>query len=310
MRTGPFEIAGIAAYPTRQAWDAAATEILGTVLTRWNLTIDGAPFTGGQGGTVLRVRTESGGPAVLKVGFPHEEAVYEAVGLAALPPGTAPAVLRQDPWSWALLLEEILPGDPLSRARLPTVEALRCGGALLARIAATGPVAGLPALAEVVHGYASVARARWDGHRSRLERLGATDLVAAAIDELDALADGGLTTGFVHGDFNPGNILRAGGGWAVIDPKPMTGDPCYDLWPLVSQLGSPFTATDPVAALTDQLTHAADSAGLDPVRCARWAFARSGLNVSWYLAEDEHDYAAADAGRLRHWVTVRSALVG
>jgi streptomycin 6-kinase len=38
----------------------------------------------------------------------------------------------------------------------------------------------------------------------------------------------------LHGDFNPGNVLSWGDGrWAVIDPKPMIGDPAYDPWPLV-----------------------------------------------------------------------------
>jgi streptomycin 6-kinase len=38
----------------------------------------------------------------------------------------------------------------------------------------------------------------------------------------------------LHGDFNPGNVLAGRTGtWVAIDPKPMIGDPAYDLWPLL-----------------------------------------------------------------------------
>jgi streptomycin 6-kinase len=47
----------------------------------------------------------------------------------------------------------------------------------------------------------------------------------------------------VHGDFNPGNLLAAEREpYLAIDPKPMIGDPAYDPWPLVAQLGSPLEA--------------------------------------------------------------------
>ncbi len=308
MECRPFETAAIAAYPTRAAWDAAAVEILGTVLSRWRLTA-GETFLGGYSGTVLRVTTEVGTPAVLKLGYPHEEAIFEAVGLQALG-GCAPEVLDQDPWSWAMLLEEILPGTPLAVAELPVRDALKAGASLLGRIAASGPTAGLPTLTSIVHGYVAVARSRWNGQVERLERLGAADHVASAIDELEVLADSGPSAAFVHGDYNPGNILRFDDRWVVVDPKPMVGDPSFDLWPLIAQLGSPFGAGRAPELLAARLALGADEAGVDPVRAARWSFARTGLNVSWYLEEQNLALAARDADELRVWAGVRSAVMG
>lgn len=303
-----FETAGIAAYPTRARWDADAVELLGTVLARWNLTA-GRTYPGGFSATVLEVTQEDGTPAVLKVGYPHEEAIAEAVALGAFPDGAAPRLLRQDPWAWAMLLERIEPGTSLLAAELPPEEALGCGAELLARIAAVGPVPGIPALVTVVRQYAAVARARWAEQLPAIDELGATELVDSALDELVALAADDTATAMVHGDFNPGNVLRSGEGWVAIDPKPMTGDACFDLWPLVSQLGSPFTRADPVAALARQLTAAAAASGCDPVRSARWAFARTGLNVTWYLQERNTELAAADVAALRVWAALREQVI-
>lgn len=307
MQCRAFEIAGIAAYPTRAAWDAAAVDILGSVLSRWRLT-PGEPFVGGYSGSVLRVTTADGLPAVLKVGYPHEEAVLEAVGLQALG-AAAPEVLDQDPWSWAMLLEEIRPGIRLSVSDLPVRRRLLDGAALLARIGATGPVVGLPMLADVVHEYVAVARARRDGQLERLQRLDAVALVGEAIDELEALADSGPANAFVHGDFNPGNILSRGADWIVVDPKPTVGDPSYDLWPLVAQLGSPFGAGRAREVLIERLAVGAAEAGLDPVRATRWAFARTGLNVSWYLEEQNIALAARDVAELRVWADIRRSVI-
>ena len=301
-----FESTAIGAYATKPAWDAVAVEILGVMLERWALT-PGRVLMGGYTGTVLEVTGADGAPAVLKIGFPHVEGIAEAVALAAFPSGTAPAVLRQDPWTWAMLLERITPGIPLSEAGLPPDEALVVGAELLARIAASPIPRGVPTLASVVREYTTLARARADEQHGPLGDLGVRELVTAAIDDLDdlALADG---TAMVHGDFNPGNILKSGGGWACVDPKPMVGDSAYDLWPLVSQLGAPFGAADPASTLAGQLTLAAGTAGIDPVRAARWAVGRTALNVTWYLAEGLPDLAARDAAELPVWGRARDLL--
>ncbi len=52
----------------------------------------------------------------------------------------------------------------------------------------------------------------------------------------------------VHGDANPGNVLAARREpWLVIDPKPMVGDPSYDLCPLLVQVDDPSVRTTPCA---------------------------------------------------------------
>src|SRR6187431_1984556 len=118
-----FEVAAIEAYPTRSRWDASAAEIVQTMLDRWHLE-PGDAYVGGEAASVLRVTTSDGRPAVLKVGFPHPEAVGEAIALEAWGPQLCPRVLRQDPWTWSLLLERVESGIPLSRLDLSVTEAL------------------------------------------------------------------------------------------------------------------------------------------------------------------------------------------
>lgn len=298
-----FESAAISGYRSRASWDAAVVEILAVMLDRWRLT-PGAVFSGGYAATVLAVTQADGSPAVLKIGFPHAEGACEAIALEAFPAGTAPFVLRQDPWTWSLLLERIEPGVPLSAARLPVEVALRGASELLARIAAAAPAVGIPSLRSVVRGYSAAARLRFEAHRPQLDGFGATELVAAGLDELEELAETGIDTAMVHGDFNPGNILQSGAGLVAVDPKAMIGDPAYDLWPLVSQLGSAGGAPTRPAALASRLAIAADSAGVDPVRAARWSQARSALNVGWYLDERQPRRAALAADLLRSWSQV------
>ena len=297
MECCPFETAVAGEFPSRSQWDAAAADLVATMLARWNLTA-GEPFVGGEAACVLRVSRSDGSPAVLKIGYPHVEATWEAVGLEAAA-GLAPAVYRQDAWTWSMLLEELAPGTPMSRAQLTADEALVAGAELLARLHARAVPPGIPTLADAMGAYAAQARGRMPGQAAALDALGIRGLVDRAIADLVDLAATGPGTTLLHGDFNPGNLLLDDRrGWLAIDPKPMSGDPAFDLWPLVSQLG-----TD----IAHNLAVASDAAGVDAERAARWSFARTGINVSWYLAEGMFGQAESEAKALRAWARLLDA---
>jgi len=302
----PFENAAMESYPSLEEWTAAAPEILGRMLHRWQLT-PGDAFVGGANGSTLRVTQTDGSSAVLKVAFPHEEGKWEAVGLEAFPPSLRPVVLAQEPWTWSLLLSEISPGRSLAAGLGATDPraALAAAGRLHLALTASPVPDALPRLADAMRDYAAQARDRLPHQHNELLGLDVRGLVVAAIDELATLATTGPAHALLHGDFNPGNILDAGADtWVAIDPKPLVGDAAYDLWPLVSQLGSPFAASEPHHRLGEHLAIAADAAEVDAGRAARWGWARSGLNVSWLLAEGHEDAAAAEARALRSWAAV------
>jgi streptomycin 6-kinase len=166
--------------------------------------------------------------------------------------------------------------------------------------------------------YAEQGRARLATQTDALDGLGVRSLVERSLDELEELAATGTAHSLLHGDYNPGNILESdlpgGGGiasdgltsagWMAVDPKPLIGDPAFDLWPLIAQIGDPFSAPDPVARLRDNLLVACEAAEQDPLRVARWGAARTGLNVSWYLAAGDPESAVAEALSLRTWCAV------
>jgi streptomycin 6-kinase len=212
-------------------------------------------------------------------------------------------VLKQDPWTWSLLLERVEPGTRLSDADLPVARALAIASELFAKFVEVDIPADVPDLADIMTGYLSNAHGRLDGQRAELEALGVRELVESGLADVAALAASTDDDYFLHGDYNPGNLLldehEGSDRWRVIDPKPMRGDREFDLWPLVEQLGSPWTRPDPASVLRDQLLLVTENTGCDYARAARWAFGRSALDVTWYLEDSNREAAAAAARKLR-----------
>ncbi len=301
MQTVPFEETAIDAYPSKAAWDAAAAELVSTMLKRWNLTA-GEAFVGGEAASVLRVTTDDGGTAVLKVGYPHVEGIWEAVALEGWGPALAPRVLRQDAWTWALLLEDVRPGIPLLRYQVPAQDALR-SAARLYEVTSTRQIPeGLPRLQESMRPFLDKALSRLRQHLPLLGENGG--VLEAGLETFAAMLEISPRDSFLHGDYNPGNVISSDRGWRVIDPKPMRGDAAFDLWPLVSQLGSPWSQAHPETVLADQLRLVTGITDADYDRAARWGFARAALNVSWFLDEQDGRAALAALREARSWQRV------
>jgi streptomycin 6-kinase len=287
----PFESAPIEAYPAKTAWDAVAAELFGTMLERWHLS-DAQMFPATAAAVVASVRRADRTPAVLKIGFPHPEAQWEAFALDALPRDLAPAVLEQDVWTWAMLLERLEPGTSLLDAGLPVLDAVRVGADLHRRIiGATLPDGRPPDLAEQ---YAPFVRKLAEFSREALDGVGLSPVVVdEAVAEFDRLLETSPAPVLLHGDLNPGNVLRHGDGWRVIDLKPAVGDPAFDVFSLVRDLASHPESADEVAEL---VSVAATGAGVDGERALRWAAVRGVLSTSWVLADGLLEDARRDAG--------------
>lgn len=304
MESVAFETGAIATWPTKASWDADAADLVATMLDRWHL-VPGEAFVGGESASVLRVTTADRSRAVLKVGFPHSEGIGEALALDAWAPRLSPAVLRQDAWTWSILLDDVVPGVPLSRHAVPLSEALEIGALLHTQLASVDVPAGVPGLSEIIDADIRAARSRLPGQRDELHRLGALTALEAGLAQAEALAATDAGGMLLHGDFNPGNILLGGeGAWLVIDPKPMRGDPEYDLWPLISQLGAPFTRQHPEDAIAGQLDAVVAAIGSDRDRTARWGHARTALSLSWILRDGTPSEVQRAATELAVWSAV------
>lgn len=190
--------------------------------------------------------------------------------------------------------------------RTPVAGRLAAGAEVLRALHAAPAPAGLPDLADVAGGWAVLVRERADRAAGAGLRVD-PGLLRAALDVLEEPAPDRSVV--LHGDLNPGNLLRGVHGWVAIDPKALRGAPAYDPWPLLEQVGAPWREPDPVRALRDRTRMVAGRAGVDAAASAGWALARSVEAALWRWHHGAHP-AAVGAGlrRARDWAAVRDLL--
>lgn len=256
-----------------RAWIERLPGIVQAVAERWELRL-GAPFDGGSCAWVAPAVLPDGGTAVLKVAWPHREAEGEAPALRAWAGHGAVRLLRHSPEEGALLIERCAPGTRLTDSALPPVEQLTVAAGLLSELwcAPAPPDGELERVGDVCAEWAALVEDRMRRLRPGYD----PGLVALGARLLRTLPGSASRTVVVHGDHNPGNVLAAHRRpWLAIDPKPMTGDPAYDPWPLLLQIDDPFAHPDPRATLRARCALLGELLEEDPVRLAAWAAARS-----------------------------------
>lgn len=293
--------------PDGAAWLARLPGLVARALDRWSLTA-GDPFPSGSASWCAPVRDRAGRDLVLKLSFPHAEAADEAAVLRAWDGHGAAGLVAAHAPDWALLLDRVRPGTPLRAARTPVLRRLTEAADVLHALHAAPAPGGLPELTDVAARWGVLVEERADAARTAGARTDA-GLLRAALVVLRGPA--GPAPVVLHGDLNPGNLLRSDDGWRAIDPKALRGDPAYDPWPLLEQVGRPWRTPDPVRTLRDRTRRVADRAGVDPVATAGWALARGTEAALWGWAHDA-DVARLHRGLARagDWARVRDALTG
>ncbi|MDT0304167.1 aminoglycoside phosphotransferase family protein [Streptomonospora wellingtoniae] len=255
------------------AWLESLPETLAGAQDAWKLVLD-APFEGGSCSWAGPARTDSAEHAVLKVSFPHREARGEAEALRFWDGAGAVRLLRASEDGFALLLEECRPGGTLRDSPGEPDELLAAGLHVLAWLWRRPPEPGLDleSLEAVTADWAGLVEKR----HPRLRPGADPYLVRTAVGLLRSLPRTAERSVVLHGDINPGNILAAERApWLAIDPKPMVGDPGYDVWPLIMQIDSPMRLVDPRPALRSRFAAAAEILGEPADRLAAWSAARA-----------------------------------
>ncbi|MEV2276952.1 aminoglycoside phosphotransferase family protein [Nocardiopsis sp. NPDC049922] len=265
-------------------WAAALPGLTARQCDRWGLRPDG-PAMHGVVGLALPVRCADGSPAVLKVQPVDEETEGEPVALRAWAGDGAVRLLDHDPVTGAMLLEALDPSRSLLGVGL--TEALTVIGTLLARLTAHPAPAGLPGLGPVTLDLAERAD-RLTVARSGDRRTLLADLAARAREAATEPGDR-----LLHWDLHYENVLapRPGsdrGAWLAIDPKPLAGDPGFELMPALHDRWEEAVATGDVRRETrrrfDLLT---DVAGLDRARARMWTLVRVLQQCVWWVEDDE-----------------------
>lgn len=283
------------------AWLAGLPRTVAALLEEWDLVPDG-PVAHGRCSMVVPVRTADGAAAVLKVGWPHEEARHEPLALQHWHGDGAVLLLRADPHRWALLLERAHPRDLTT---IDDVEACHVVGGLLARLHRPAP----PQLSPL-----STAVAGWTERLAALPRSAPVPrrLVEQAVALGRDLATDPATDGtLVHTDAHYENALAADREpWLVIDPKPLSGDPHYEVAPLLWNRWDEATRA-PRTVLQRRLDALVDALDLDRDRARDWVVVRELCQALWTVEEADRrggELSAADRDQLTRVVTIVKAV--
>jgi streptomycin 6-kinase len=233
------------------------------LLDEWELTADDTPPAHGYCSLVVATHTAQGRPTVLKVAFPHADAAHEHLALRHWAGHGAVELLRADPHRAALLLERL---DPADLTSVWDLEACEIVGELYAQLHIPAPPQ-LRRLPDLV----AAATQRLRAGDSPLPRR----LVEQAIGLGEELAADPAAAGtLIHTDLHYANVLAADRApWLAIDPKPLSGDPHYELAPMLWNRWDD-TAGQVRAALRRRFDTLVDVAGLDEERARAWVVVR------------------------------------
>ncbi|MFF6929261.1 aminoglycoside phosphotransferase family protein [Streptomyces californicus] len=265
-----------------RAFVAGLPDLAARCLERWGLRPDGPSMHGMCALVLPVVREADGRPAALKLQAVDEETAGEPVALRAWAAAGAGAVelLDHDPESGALLLERLDERRPLSGEK-DVREAVGVLGGALARLVAVPAPEGLRTLGGVVARMLAAAPEAVALLADAADRRLLADCAAAVREVAGEPGDR-----LLHWDLHYDNILagraEAGraGEWIALDPKPLAGDPGFELFPALDNL---FDA-DEVVWRFDALTEAL---GLDHdrERARAWTLGRV-LQHGLWAAED------------------------
>jgi streptomycin 6-kinase len=302
----PFEIpSGLtrqaALGPTWADWLARLPRLVRDVAEEWQLEFTGLPMHG-HCSVVVPVRGPEGQDAVLKVAHDgDDEGAHEALGLQRWNGDGTVRLLRADPRRRALLLERLDSGRDL-RA-VSDLAACELVAAFYGRL----HVPALPQLQRL----SSYIR-RWTG---RLERL-PTDapvprrLVEQAVSlGRSFVADEETDSVMIHGDLHYENVLAAEREpWLVIDPKPMAGDPHYEIAPMLWNRWEEMVASGNLRdAVRRRFLTLVDAAGLNEDRARDWVVVRELHNVLWAIEDAQAVSRPLDAAD-REYITIAVTL--
>ncbi len=199
----------------------------------------------------------AGPDAVLKIAWPGDgESVHEAEALELWAGNGAVRLLRVDRSRRALMLERACPGTDLAALGSAAATTIAVDVARRLWRPASAP---FEWIGDHVPQWLAQAMPGSPAGQRLLER--ARELLARLDVERGTL---------VHGDLHHHNILDAGTRYVAIDPKPMLGEPEFDVPPFLwNPLGSQMTQEE-----TERRLAAFAEAGLDPTRMRTWALIR------------------------------------
>lgn len=256
-----------------QSWVDALPALAAGLLEEWELRLDGLAQHGNVA-LVLPVRTADGSAGMLKISHPEPDSAEEHLALHRWDGRGAVRLLRADPARGALLLERL---HFRKLAEVDDVEACRVVANLYSALHVAAPRR-MRRLSTQIAQWAeeTAGRVGDDGIPRRLREQA---LSLARGFATDADTDGVL----VHTDLHYLNVLAADRApWLAIDPKPLSGDPHYEVAPMLWNRWEEVVASGDVRGAVRRRFHTlVDTAGLDEARARDWVVVREIRNAVW-----------------------------
>ncbi|MGN9837319.1 aminoglycoside phosphotransferase family protein [Nonomuraea sp. H19] len=281
-----------------RAWSAGLPALGERYLAEWGLRLDGEPRHGVVS-LVLPVVREDGTKAALKLQPVTDENATEGPGLRTWAGDGSVLLLDSAPETGTLLLERLEADRSL--ADVPDdLEALGILTELLRRLVAYPAPEGMRRLGDIAQAMledvdeavAKLPRER-DRHWLKYCAGAVAELVSEPGDRL------------LHWDLHYENVLAADREpWLAIDPKPLAGDPGFDLWPALDNRWDDVVATgDVTRGVLRRFDFMVDGLGLDSQRAAGWTLGRVLQNGLWDVEDGEselNEIQLAVAEAVRH----------
>ena len=280
---------------------ATADERLRRVARRRGLTL-GQPFTDVYPGNRVYRCTLSDGTAAVIRSEPErigEDEFLTGVDTLLLYGGRGMVrPIDVDRAERVVLMERVVPGEPLWH--VPIGRALDAAASVMAKLRRPPPDG---------HSFPAVRdyHRAWPNH---LRLYGGPGPIDADLFEMGErlflqLCDGAADPVVLHGDLHYGNVLSSDReGWLAIDPKGVTGEPCYEVGDVLrNRMDELYDTADPADAMRRRVEALAERTGFDRERIRLWALSQAVLSEVW-TADDTSRAAHVDlrAARLLHQI--------
>ena len=280
-------------------WLEKLPNLLAECEWRWGLVIRPSNFTLSYN-YVAPARLADGTEIVLKVGVPNRELTTEIEALQLYAGRGCVRLLDADPDQGILLLERLHPGEMLTIVT-DDDEATRLAALAMQTLWRPLPAEhNFPSVADWAAGLAGLREEFGGGTGPFDKRL--VDTAESLF--IDLLAFSGERV-LLHGDLHHYNILSAGDGWRVIDPKGVAGEPAYEVGALLRNPFTLFDEPDLKRITARRLDILAETLDMDRERLRQWSLAQAVLSA-WWSYEDGGDFADCEAAL--HLAAVLAAL--
>ena len=260
-------------------WLAGLPGAVAEYVDRWQLTVDGEPLSG-EASLILPVVRRDGAEAMLKLQPVNDESEGEALALRTWSRDDVVDVLEDDPVTSTLLLERL---EPRTLDDLPDhVEATRILAELLTRLSAVPAPSGVRRLEDVASAMVEDA----PGLIPRLADPTEQRLVRRFVAQVEELLPESGDR-LLHWDLHYYNVMAAQRQpWLVIDPKPLAGDPGFEVFPVLWNRWDDLVATgDLRRAIRDRFDLMLEVTGIDRDRALGWTAGRILQNVLWFTED-------------------------